>query len=1606
MAPTTAPPTAAKRPTTITAPKSKLVRQGQERPCAEVTLLIRKLAQLGRERNACEMRLIALLSLKTCCRHGPLAVALDLERETLGQRLRMKSSLCDDLENQLVQVLEKNTELAIQNTDLQKQVQKLQFHGEQKTATANPLNLNTSSMSESDRLDNILRQMREAAERRKDLEREHADTLAQLRDKQAEVQRQQLPVRQMTAEPAAGTSKKGYETVEALQSKIRELEKKAELQNVRHEELLLEMAAIKRTNQHGAAAPPSAPLTPTSPWKGALKGGCDLSPSESASSVGEFKRAELAALFQHNGGSTPSSTTTTHHHPTLNSTALQAAALFQAAEASARLHDESHCFAYHSACLRPLSSKHHQSPFAAPAVAPAAAAVPTRPPQQHDTEIDRIMAKIEQDNRILAELDKSRSTVQQQQQQQTSAGDMAYMMMEPPPRRHALLPPTPSRRRRHHSRVPRVTFANGAESAACRAAPYPSGVNTVEYQTAPTLGAQMMILNPQTGTLMSQTPLTAAQSHLLTGNHASGLLPQAQGLMGQPGSAGLLPNATQGLLGQTQGLLGAQLGGPASTPLSISRIMPKVPAMATLPPIFSTPQFAIDSSGLMNGSILGPAGMLTDQMMDNKMLDMLDIPGKGRCYVFMAKYSYDPFTQSPNEHPEGELFVNAGDYLLVWGNMDEDGFFDGETLDGRRGLVPSNFVHRLIGDELLEFHQMAVLGLAGGPEEPHSTSIPHGIESAEFDAVEDMQPFRQASPAGSLRAKIPDRMKSAFDLARRALSGSHGDLPLITVQAPSPDHVPSPAPPDPSDGTYVKRLGPEYSYLELQDIMEDEEEMPMGEGPDALFFSVLVPPPKQLTLERQLNKSILIGWNAPDCPPGTIDCYHVYVNGVLKTTVKASERTRALVEGVDSNRPHRISVRSVTPNRRTSRDAACTMVVGKDVPLGPTTVRASNVTSSSAVISWLPSNSNCQHSVCVNNVEVRTLKPGVYRHTITGLAPNTTYRVTVRAKAIRAPYFDEKTSNQRDERLACHIDFRTLPKAQPIALTKNSVLHAATKGTKGLPDPPVDVQVENGPQDGTMLVTWMPVAGSGAPVTGYAVYADGKKVTDIDSPTGDHALIDIAKLVGLNPRQVTVRTKSRDAQSSDSCPTSIPPHVMRGQARGHQKDNMGMRAQPEKYGRYNPHSAMPAHMVRGRGGRQQIIMDTEENLSDKEVYPPSHMNIPSIEITKDTNSENFSEDDFERRRNYGPRSHMERGRPPPPPHMSHQQRHQDDRDYYGEGRGRDPRLYRGGPGHDYRGRGAGPPLQGARRVRWFVALFDYDPTTMSPNPDACEEELPFNEGDPIKIYGEKDADGFYWGECRGRRGYVPYNMVMETNDYKGEGGAGGGGGPVSHRGRADRWGDIYANMPVKKMVALYDYDPQELSPNVDAEVELSFKTGDVIYVYGEMDDDGFFMGELDGLRGLVPSNFLAESTDLDHRQGRGPGPGARGPPPPPRGPADRRRAEGPRRGQDPRMRGGVSPRRGGNMRDMEPMATTPPQATPTTTAPPTAAPKKGLPSVVPDFVIPTKESPTTATAAPKFPEAPNFMQKFTEITGGAAAEGENLISKGKELIFKKFGLGN
>ena len=42
--------------------------------------------------------------------------------------------------------------------------------------------------------------------------------------------------------------------------------------------------------------------------------------------------------------------------------------------------------------------------------------------------------------------------------------------------------------------------------------------------------------------------------------------------------------------------------------------------------------------------------------------------------------------------------LSAGDYLYVFGEMDEDGFYQGQLMDGETGLVPSNFIERVMDD--------------------------------------------------------------------------------------------------------------------------------------------------------------------------------------------------------------------------------------------------------------------------------------------------------------------------------------------------------------------------------------------------------------------------------------------------------------------------------------------------------------------------------------------------------------------------------------------------------------------------------------------------------------------------------------------------------------------------------------------------------------------------------------------------------------------------------------------------------------------------------------------------------------------------------------------
>lgn len=167
-------------------------------------------------------------------------------------------------------------------------------------------------------------------------------------------------------------------------------------------------------------------------------------------------------------------------------------------------------------------------------------------------------------------------------------------------------------------------------------------------------------------------------------------------------------------------------------------------------------------------------------------------------------------------------------------------------------------------------------------------------------------------------------------------------------------------------------------------------------------------------------------------------------------------------------------------------------------------------------------------------------------------------------------------------------------------------------------------------------------------------------------------------------------------------------------------------------------------------------------------------------------------------------------------------------------------------------------------VRLFVALYPYNPAAMSPNPETAAEELPFVPGQIIKVSGDKDADGFYHGESGGLSGYVPSNMVAEipvNDEYLKHLLLQQGFLPVDPTGMTltpdvSEFASIPEDVVVRRMVAMFDYDPWENSPNMDSEVELGFRAGEIIYVLGDMDQDGFYYGDLHGRRGLVPSNFL------------------------------------------------------------------------------------------------------------------------------------------------------
>ena len=72
-------------------------------------------------------------------------------------------------------------------------------------------------------------------------------------------------------------------------------------------------------------------------------------------------------------------------------------------------------------------------------------------------------------------------------------------------------------------------------------------------------------------------------------------------------------------------------------------------------------------------------------------------PGTKKAKRFVALFDYDPDKSPASEHPELELKLKEGDFLIVFGDMDSNGYFEADV-NGERGLVPSLYVDEIEDD--------------------------------------------------------------------------------------------------------------------------------------------------------------------------------------------------------------------------------------------------------------------------------------------------------------------------------------------------------------------------------------------------------------------------------------------------------------------------------------------------------------------------------------------------------------------------------------------------------------------------------------------------------------------------------------------------------------------------------------------------------------------------------------------------------------------------------------------------------------------------------------------------------------------------------------------
>ncbi|XP_063820705.1 RIMS-binding protein 2 isoform X18 [Pseudophryne corroboree] len=936
----------------------------------------------------------------------------------------------------------------------------------------------------------------------------------------------------------------------------------------------------------------------------------------------------------------------------------------------------------------------------------------------------------------------------------------------------------------------------------------------------------------------------------------------------------------------------------------------------------------------------------------------------GKVHLCIARYSYNPF-DGPNENPEAELPLVAGKYLYVYGDMDEDGFYEGELLDGQRGLVPSNFVDFVQNEE---FHVSS--NLASEQEENflnHSAPLHHGDHKLEITPSIHIESSVLNNGTGTMDVNIDEIGEDIVPYPRK--------ITLIKQLAKSvivgwePPLVP------PGWGTihsYNVLVGKEVrttlsfgsrtkSLIEKLDLAtvtyrisiqtvtdrgnSDQLQCTLLVGKDVIVA------PSHLKVDNITPMSAELSW----LPSNSNYSHVIFLNEEEFDIVKAATYRYHFIN-LKPNitykvkllaKPHQMPWQLPLEQRERKEAYAefSTQPSGPPVPpeevmvhpgptpitllvtwrppvLSPTgTSNGANVTGFSVYARGqkvaevvFPAAENIVVDLLkilnldANEVTVRTLSAqGESEDSITAvippnlLVPPTQHHTRTMSKC--KPLASAGIPDTKDEHVCPHRkaeDHWDHPHTVSTIHGHNlepptSNFHSPSHGRRS----PSPQRILPQPQ--------------GAPISNTMAKAMAREAAQRVAESNRNEKRNL-----FSERSNAVH----DANSDEEEDGYDSPHIKR---KGASVDEFLKGSELGKQPHYCPEDEYHTESSRGSdlsdileedeeelysemqledGSRRRVSVTSHNTLkllgnhstlgrmergdhparrfSHGSTQRPRPMMVPSIEITMDSNSEggrsrsgsegNISpvkEEAYYRSIEGHRKWSLQRTRASGDRYDSYGSREKISSEMYEESE-------TDGGMEDY-------------PVRIFVALFDYDPRTMSPNPDAAEEELPFKEGQIIKVYGDKDSDGFYRGESCGRAGYIPCNMVSEiqTDDeemmdqllkqgflplntpvekivncerFKESSRSVHRRSRKSKRERNRRSGRQHS-VSTRRMVALYDYDPRESSPNVDVEAELTFCTGDIITVFGEIDEDGFYYGELNGHKGLVPSNFLEEVPD-------------------------------------------------------------------------------------------------------------------------------------------------